>query len=68
MAKEKEAVKEVEEKEERAEAKVGALALGVYNARGSFVREYNAELHGSRMKECAESYAKKIGGEVRKLR
>ncbi len=32
---------------------------------GEVVREYNTEVHGEDYKRCAESFAKKIGGEVK---
>lgn len=56
------------EEAKNAAEKVGAEALGVFNKRGTFVREYSAEVHGEDFKAKAEEYAKKIGGEVRKIR
>lgn len=44
----------------------GAEAVDVFDKDGQFVRTYDVELHGERMVEYAEEYAKKIGGTVKK--
>ena len=61
MAKQK---KEIEVK--KAEEKVGASALAVYDASEKYIRTYSAEAHGSEFHKLAEGFAKKIGGTVRK--
>ena len=44
----------------------GAEALDVFDANGQFVRTYTVELHGEKIVEYAEGFAKKIGGTVKK--
>ena len=62
--------KKKEEEVEKAEKKVGAKALQVYTTEGKPLRShpYTVELHGNRMKEYAEEFAKKTGGVVKAVR
>lgn len=67
MAKKTEAEKEVDKIAEKA----GFEALGIFVHRGGSevcVREYSIEDHGEAAKENAEEYARKIGGQVKKVR
>ena len=69
MTKNKEEV--LKEKAEEAEEKLGFSVLGVYlkdiTGRMQCVRTYSVETHGLEAKKCAEEYAKKRKGEVRKV-
>lgn len=62
-------VKKVKTEEiKKAEEKIGASALAVYSAGGSYVRTFSVEDHGVDFKKLAEGYAKKINGTVKKER
>ena len=63
MAKKTDAEKEVE----KLEKKAGYELLGVF-MNGVCVRQYSVEAHGLEAKDNADEYAKKLGGEVKKLR
>lgn len=61
--------KDIQKAEDAAQEKEGCVAVGVFDDKGNFMREYSAEIHGEIFLENAKEFSAQYSGStIKKLR